>query len=139
MADTVAADLAELKELADIYLQDLANGYDDANHGVAGTADNDSAAFRVYPHDSSGPGGTAMDSVYSSWSLLRDALCDYLADTSTNYQSAVTAMHHIIQTFADADGVSASQINDVYQEYLKTAASIGDKPVAPDSRPVIIR
>lgn len=139
MAETVAADLAELKELADIYLQDLANDYDELNHDVAGTADHDNAAFLVYPHDSSGPGSTAMDSTYSSWSLLRDELCDYLAHTSTNYQSAVTAMHHIIQAYADADGVSASEINAVYQEYLKSAASIGDQPVTPDPRPVIVR
>lgn len=135
MAGGYTVDLAELKKLADVYLQDLADVYDNLNHKVAGTACFDGLAFQAYPTSASG----GPDSVYPHWSSLRDELCDYLADTSTSYQSAVTAMHHTIQMYAEAERVSASAINAVYRKMLAAAASIGDVPANEDPQPVIIR
>lgn len=138
MAHSLKVDLGWLKGVADVYLQDLANEWNGLNHQIAGTADNDGGAFAVYPAaernlvQSSNP-STAYDWVYEEWSLLRDKLCDYLAHTSTNYQLAVTAMDHIRATYASADHVSATAINEVYEHDFR-------KPtVAPDTRPVIIR
>lgn len=49
MTGGYAVDLAELKKLADVYLQDLANVYNDLNNKVAGTACFDGLAFQAYP------------------------------------------------------------------------------------------
>jgi hypothetical protein len=93
----LAVDLSQLRLVGEVDLPMMVYTYSALNNKVAGTADQDSAAFQARG------GGGGFDQVAGEWTALRDRFQNILGRTANAMDAAGQAVVHIVAAYVASD------------------------------------
>lgn len=109
--DQMAADLSDLRALAQVDLPGIQAIYEGLYKGVAGTAGNDVAAFSGY----GGGAGYAVGELAGEWTVARNLLQDALGASVTALGLASQAISAIADAYGNADTAARDQVDAAWR------------------------